>query len=745
MKLVFDRDWFVLQDVHNTAEELGLYKDDFQTYGAHQISEWESLPELKQLQLVFSKTPYFGRELRYFNQAPWWYKKTFEMPKNAGKHFQLRFSNVDYYCKVWMNGNYVGEHEGYSAAFGFSVDEFVKANESNTIVVKVWSPWDNEVELGKQDLRMVMVRRNMVKGTYEHSDGLLQRDVNPVGIYGEVSLTCCEDASFKNNPAITYNLNDDMSAAELMITAQLRDMDDKGEYKAFFTCYDKMTGVKVVDLSKTVDMSGKIEINTNINNISLWNTWDRGYAHLYRMELIIEKENHVICSYQETTGFRKIDMLRDKKQTSVILNGKKLYIRGTSYMPDQYVSAMCTERYTRDLLAIKQAGFNFVRVHVHIQYPEFYNLCDKLGLGIMQDSEYNWVHPFEGDFADRFTDVFVENINQLKYHPSILVWVCMNEPGLIEIMKLVAQHGLEVLMADNEDNEQTNLLEGFGGGMENCHAMAVHPGPKIFEAVRKADPKRPIIKGSSCFDDPDSGDSHNYKGSISGAHTSYLDLYGTKEKFNTEYGFDAIPCEESLKRTPRIYKRFEGFTDKIDEIQQYQYKYLKYVTEHYRLQKYSPCSGYIQFLFNDTTPVSFYGVYDWFGLPKVGLKALMESNMPVTVMTKFGRDMIDGIYAVNDYQYALGKCEVEWTIKYSDSQFKRNSKAIEIDKDCIILVSELGIKKVDNDKVDMSLILRKEGEIIAVNHYEDIFNQPSHVSGHPGRISFELGCRIYGA
>ena len=75
MKLDLSKNWNILQDVHDTCEQLGLpEREDFMTLQGPQISEWEPLPELKHLQLLFSEHPYWGRELRYFNDAPWWYK-----------------------------------------------------------------------------------------------------------------------------------------------------------------------------------------------------------------------------------------------------------------------------------------------------------------------------------------------------------------------------------------------------------------------------------------------------------------------------------------------------------------------------------------------------------------------------------------------------------------------------------------------------------------------------------------------
>ena len=65
----------VLQDVHGKAEERGILRPDFEpTVHAidHCISEFEPLPYLAHLQVVFEKQPNYGRNLRFYNYAPWW-------------------------------------------------------------------------------------------------------------------------------------------------------------------------------------------------------------------------------------------------------------------------------------------------------------------------------------------------------------------------------------------------------------------------------------------------------------------------------------------------------------------------------------------------------------------------------------------------------------------------------------------------------------------------------------------------
>jgi beta-mannosidase len=406
-----------------------------------------------------------------------------------------------------------------------------------------------------------------------------------------------------------------MTEARVKVSAQIVGIELDGKYSVQVNCTDRVT--KAVCCTKEYEISANRElmIETSLEDIELWNTWDRGIPYLYEIQVSILKNGRAVYSAVETTGFRRIEMVRDVEQTSILLNGEKWFVRGTSYFPDQYVSAMCEERYRIDLLAIKMAGFNLLRIHVHIEFPLFYQICDELGIGIFQDSEYNWTHPFNSDFADRFIAIFTENIKQLKHHPSIFVWICMNEPSAID---MVSSTSLEELQSASSEEDREKLMnEDLSSGIENCFAMKVYPGPKILEAVKKADPSRPLILGSFCANDSNSGDSHNYTGSLNGENTHYLDLYGTTEKLNTEYGFDAPPSVFSLKKTPEVYNRLKVLEDDIQKIQGYQYKYLKYVTEHYRLQKDNPCSGYIHFLFNDTSPISFYGIIDWWDCPKL--------------------------------------------------------------------------------------------------------------------------------
>jgi beta-mannosidase len=355
-------------------------------------------------------------------------------------------------------------------------------------------------------------------------------------------------------------------------------------------------------------------------------------------------------------------------------------------------------------------------VHVHVELRDFYDLCDELGLVIMQDSEYNWTHPIESEWAERFIKIYGETVKMLNNHPSIICWICLNEPGVRD-----------------------------PAGRTTGYAMQISPGPKLYEMVTDMDPTRAVIKGSFCFDDLLSGDSHNYTGSLNAPDVHYTAIYGTKEKLNTEFGFDAPGCAANLKTVKPLYARLKNLENDIPQIQYYQYRLTKYYIEHYRIQKYQPCSGFVQFMFIDLCPQSFYGVYDYWGVPKMGLNALMESNQPIGVFMEQTPDKPVGIWLVNDLDKPLGSCKIEWTI--TDDQralISSGENSVYAGNDSITYITDLSFDVDSSRNYHVSLIVKDNmGNVLTTNTYEDAFHHPVHVKGHPSRMSHELGARVY--
>ena len=727
MKL--EKGWKILQDVNDNGELNGITRPGFSGEESFLavISPWEDLERLDFLQLIYADSPYYGRDLRVFNQAPWWYKNEFRLSETeAGKNAVMTFGGIDYYAKVWLNGSFLGQHEGYFAPFSFDVSGKIQEG-INTLVIQVSSP--NETELLRfvqqgadvsQTLRFLMAEKHMVKGTYEHADTFIQRDVNPVGIWRGVSLAFYEEVCLLDKPQITAVPETGMVTCRSSIYSTKAES-VRIQYRITEIGSGKAACEKTVDAT-LIPGENNISRQFTVENPQLWDIWERGNPCLYRLDAVLVREEAPLFS--EKFGFRKIELIRNKQRTQFVLNGENLYLRGTNYFPDVYLSFLTREIYERDVKRMISLGFNAIRVHVHVENPDFYDVCDELGMLVMQDSDLSWFHSPTPQFTASAVSVVSDMIKLLRNHPSIFCWVIMNEP---DMWKISAERGEMVL-----EESMISMMEDI-------------IGPEVTAAVKALD-NRPYIKGSMFADDPESGDAHNYTGSLSGEQTHYLDLYGQPLKLTTELGMDLPACKESLQTDGRIYERLREFIEAggISRVAEYRRRYLKYVMEYHRIQKAADCSGYFQFCFSDLCLQSFYGIYDHLGRPKEDISVFENINKPLGLFMEY-RDTPIALWMVNDTLVNYGDVLIQWTILENDKTLLSSQKEIMLSGNACIRVSRLEFSVSPDKRYEVLLSAHHNGKIIAKNQYKDPFHHPVHPKGHPLRVDNELGMRLFDA
>lgn len=714
-------DWQVMQDVHDLGERLQFYEDqiDLLEY-PHMMSPWEKVDRLTYLQKIYEDTPYFGRKLRYFNTAPWWYRSCFRLEEGVeNSRIWLHFPGVDYHCKVWLNGRYLGGHEGYFDDFSFEISETVKTRE-NILYVKVWSYWDTEVDPGAESMRCFAVKRNMVKGTCEHGDGFIQRDVNPVGIIGipflEIKREC-----FLNAVKVENLLLED-GRGLIQISGETIIVREKERDSLVRLCLLGPDRALVCDKEISGQNLWREEIM--VEEPALWNTWDRGGSRLYELQVVLcDASGEPVDSVCKCLGFKEADLVRNPDRTCFYLNGRPLFLRGTSYFPDVYVGDIPREKYRHDLILMREAGFNAIRVHVHVEQPAFYELCDEMGFLVFQDSDFSWNHPTTEEWVLRNLEIFDRMVERLRGYVCLGCWILLNEP-----------------------DKWKTLLSYFGSCLEEIIAktdsITEAIGKQLTERVRRLDPGHPYIRASYAEEDLESGDSHNYLGSLRSQQSNYTDIEGTTEKFNTEYGMDAPGPLSNLYRVKPLYEALLPVEERMDEIQGYQCRLLKYYTEHYRRQRFVPCSAYFQFMFIDLCPQSFYGMLDWWGIPKASYQVVKEINQPVAVLAHPCEGQIR-ITLVNDTEQDKSGI-IRFTIFQNGLLYRQGEWEAGVSADSSVQAgSILAFGPLAQNKDLELLFLAGDGSVIARNHYQGAFCEWQHIAGHPVRVNNELGMRIF--
>lgn len=170
--------------------------------------------------------------------------------------------------------------------------------------------------------------------------------------------------------------------------------------------------------------------------------WDIANPHLY--DLVIETKNDKVKTY---FGLREIKII----DGFVYLNNKKLFINGIldqGYYPEGISTPVSYKTIEKDILTMKELGFNTLRKHLKIEIPYFYYLCDKLGMLVLQDFVNNGKYNFITQTAiptlglqkkkdknmnknqiqrDNFIKCGEQLITYLNNHPSIIGYTIFNE------------------------------------------------------------------------------------------------------------------------------------------------------------------------------------------------------------------------------------------------------------------------------------------------------------------------------
>lgn len=72
------------------------------------------------------------------NEGLAWYRRSFTIPNESrDAYLRLRFEAVFYLARVWLNGQYLGQHEGGYTPFEFDVTSVIISGEKNVIAVQV--------------------------------------------------------------------------------------------------------------------------------------------------------------------------------------------------------------------------------------------------------------------------------------------------------------------------------------------------------------------------------------------------------------------------------------------------------------------------------------------------------------------------------------------------------------------------------------------------------------------------------
>ncbi|MCX6024144.1 MAG: beta galactosidase jelly roll domain-containing protein [Chloroflexi bacterium] len=622
-----------------------------------------------------------------------WFRRRFRVPAAMrGRRVRLRFDGVDYLAKVYLNGALLGAHEGYFQPFEFDVTAGLLAGE-NVLAVRVDSPTE---EWGK----VWHMRKTLIKGIFGHHDcrpgggwGPEGQALNTGGIWNSVTLHA-DPAARLTRVRVEPTLAPDHQSADLAVELTIENT--RGRCAAsvevavlphnFTPGPDEPQEVRIAQNLPLAPGLNAERLSAALPRPRLWWTWDHGEPHLYRAEVTVRhdgEEDHRTVVF----GVRTIEVADDWTWR---LNGRRIFLRGSNYIPTQYLAEMDQTRFRRDVKLMQEANLNAIRVHAHVNREEFYRETDAAGILVWQDFALQWGYDDSAAFAEKAAGQMTEMIELLGQHPSIAVWCCHNETPW-------DAPWLQYKVPDYEP-EQNKLLDR-----------------RLYEAATAADATRYVHLASG------HGDGHPYPGWFhSKSYFDFADLPG--QPFVTEYGAQALPSVENLRRmmSPRDlwppdwemwafhdFQKMETFEiagvrqgQSLEEFaansQGYQARLIQFATECYRRAKWRPMTGLFHFMFVECWPSITWAVLDYWRAPKQGYDALRRAMQPVLPSIAYtnhelpaGKPFEFGLSVVNDLPHAFPNATMRWALVGRGRRPIEGEQRVDVDADSVTPVTPL--------------------------------------------------------
>ncbi len=326
-----------------------------------------------------------------------WYKKIVNItPEQAalGKAFVV-FGAVDFHAKVYVNGEFAGEHFGGYTSFRIDATKLIKEGDN---VITVYA---------EDDTRSILQARGKQSELYySHSCDYTRT----TGIWQTVYMEFCPENYIKN-----YKVYPNIDAGTFTITA---DVAGEGE----FSVTALWDGVPVGN------SSAKVYGDTTTITVPLSekHLWEVGKGGLYELELTFGGDR--VKSY---AGLREVKLA----DGVVKINGEPVFQRlilDQGFYPDGIYTAPSKEALKNDILLSMDAGFNGARLHQKIFEPLFLHYCDELGY-IVWGEHGNWGLDWSNFESIRyFLLELEEEIERDFNHPALIGWCPYNETWDIE-------------------------------------------------------------------------------------------------------------------------------------------------------------------------------------------------------------------------------------------------------------------------------------------------------------------------
>ncbi len=418
-------------------------------------------------------------------KLPWWgvawYRKHLEIPAaDQGKKIYLAVDGAMAYATVWVNGQLAGGWPYGYASWQVDLTPYLKFGADNVIAIRLDNPPDSSRWYPGGGLY-----RNvwLVKTEPVH--------VAQWGTYVTTPEVGPKQATVKIQVKVDNDTDADAAVSVKNEIYELRADDTKGKSIASLAT----DGVKI-----SAHQSQTTEGQIVFKEPRLWSVEK---PQRYVVVTAIGQNGKVVDHYETPFGIRTIQFTADN---GFRLNGKRVPLNGVCDHHDLGAlgAAINTRALERQLQILKSMGCNAIRTSHNPPAPELLDLCDRLGLVVMDESFDCWERGKTRNDYHRLFDAWHEKdwraeLRRDRNHPSIILWSIGNEVGE---QGSPTKHWITAeltAIAHEEDPTRpttaacSDTRAGYNGFQTNVDVFGYNYKPTEYGRFRKANPRQPLF------------------------------------------------------------------------------------------------------------------------------------------------------------------------------------------------------------------------------------------------------------
>ena len=376
----------------------GHGKDDavpwkfFCTSGANS-GVWTNLPVPSQWDVKGFGTLNYYRDLTNAYDERGLYEHDFSVPRDwSGKRVFLVFDGVMTDTDAKFNGQSAGPvHQGGYYRFKYEMTSLVKFGATNKLEVAVTKHSANKSVNAAERTADFWMYGGIFRPVY--------LEAVPPQFIQRVAIDARADGSFAMDV-----FPDGVTGADT-VEAQIKTLDGK----------------TVGDIFSGKISGGKLTLTTQITSPKQWTAET---PNLYSVEVALKQDGKVVHQISQRFGFRTMEV---REGDGLYVNGSKVVLKGAdrhSFWPD---SGRCLSEAVQllDIQTMKDANMNAVRMSHYPPDAQFLDLCDELGLYVL-DELGGWHGHYDTDVGTKLVE---EMVTRDVNHPCILFWDNGNEGG----------------------------------------------------------------------------------------------------------------------------------------------------------------------------------------------------------------------------------------------------------------------------------------------------------------------------